>query len=150
MRSRIGTARRMRPGARALAHGLRIRAGAVVIAATLALTLGACGGAGGDSPGGGGARKAEPLGQKLGGSVATLVNCRDWKGGARERKLATIADIRNQVSRDDTGIETPPLSDSEALKLFNRECAQPYAQGGFRLYVIYTRAAGWAPLLRGD
>ena len=36
--------------------------------------------------------------------------CRDWAGGARDRKLATIADIRNQVNRDDTGIEAPPLS----------------------------------------
>ena len=90
---------------------------------------------------------AEPLGQKVGGSVATLVNCGDWAGGPRARKLATIADIRNQVSRDDTGIETPPLSDSEAMRLFDRECAKTYARG-FRLYVMYARAAGWAPLLR--
>lgn len=90
---------------------------------------------------------AEPLGKKLGGSVAPLASCRDWSGGARERKLATIADIRRQVNRDDTGIESPPLSDSEAMQLFDRECAQPYAKS-FRLYVIYARAAGWAPLLR--
>ena len=91
--------------------------------------------------------EAEPLGSKLGGSVATLVDCRDWSGGPRPRKLATIADIRNQVNRDDTGIEAPPLSDDEAMKLFDRECSTSYSQG-FRLYVIYARAAGWAPLLR--
>ena len=90
---------------------------------------------------------AEPLGKKLGGSVAPLANCRDWAGGARERKLATIADVRNQVNRDDTGVESPPLSNTEAMQLFDRECARPYARS-FRLYVIYARAAGWAPLLR--
>ena len=110
------------------------------IGATLVLALSACGSE--DEP-----RKAEPLGKKLGGSVASLANCRDWAGGAPERKLATIADIRSQVNRDDTGIETPPLSDSEAMQLFDRECAQSRARG-FRLYVIYSRAAGWAPLLR--
>jgi hypothetical protein len=100
----------------------------------------AAAGCGSDEP-------AEPLGKKLGGSVAPLANCADWQGGSRERKLATIADIRNQVNRDDSGIESPPLSDDEALKLFDRECAQPYAST-FRLYVIYARAAGWATLLR--
>jgi hypothetical protein len=109
-----------------------------IAAVAAALGVAACG----DEP-----RKAEPLGKKLGGSVATLVSCGDWAGGPRDRKLATIADIRNQVNRDDTGIETPPLSNSEALRLFDRECAKSYARG-FRLYVMYARAAGWAPLLR--
>ena len=123
-----------------------MRSRTAIASAAAALTLAACGG-GGDSAA---PRAAQPLGQKLGGSVAALVSCRDWKGGAHDRKLATIADIRNQVSRDDTGIKSPPLSDAEAMQLFNRECAQPYAQGAFRLYVIYTRAAGFAPLLRGS
>ena len=103
-----------------------------------ALVLAACGEA---------KEAAQPLGKQLGGSVAPLANCRDWAGGARERKLATIADIRRQVNRDDTGIKSPPLSDSEAMQLFDRECAQEHARG-FRLYVLYARAAGWAPLLR--
>lgn len=90
---------------------------------------------------------ARPLGQVLGGSVAPLVQCSDWTGGARARRLATIADIRNQVSRGDAGIKAPPLSDEEATALFDRACAAPYARG-FRLYVIYARAAGFAPLLR--
>lgn len=87
------------------------------------------------------------MGEKLGGSVAQLANCRDWSGGSGDRKLATVADIRRQVNRDDTGIEAPPLSDREAMMLFDRECAKPYARS-FRLYVLYARAAGWAPLLR--
>jgi hypothetical protein len=114
----------------------------VALVLVAALALGACGSDEGPKQ-----RFAEPLGQKLGGSVASLANCSDWAGGPRDRKLATIADIRSQVNRDDTGIEAPPLSDDEAMKLFDGECAKPYAKG-FRLYVIYARAAGWAPLLR--
>ena len=124
-------------------------AAAAVIAAAVALS--ACGGGGGDaaSASASGAQPpgAEPLGEKLGGSVAQLANCGDWDGGPRDRKLATIADIRNQVNRTDTGIDSPPLSDEEALSLFDSECAKPYAKG-FRLYVIYARAAGFAPLVR--
>jgi hypothetical protein len=89
-----------------------------------------------------------PLGTPVGGSVAPLVQCSDWRGGARDRKLATIADIRGQVNRDDTGIKAPPLSDTEAMALFDNACAPSYA-GSFRLYVLYARAAGYAPLRRG-
>jgi len=107
-----------------------------------ALAVGGCGDD--DKPA---AAAAKPLGESLGGSVAQLANCGDWAGGARDRKLATIADIRNQVNRDDTGIDTPPLSDKEALALFDRACAPAYARG-FRLYVLYARAAGFGPLVR--
>jgi hypothetical protein len=126
--------------------GTRRRISALIASALVALVVAGCGGgAGADGPAA--ATKARPLGKMLGGSVATLANCRDWNGGPRDRKLATIADIRNQVNRDDTGIETPPLSDSEAMQLFDRECARPWSKS-LRLYVMYARAAGWAPLLR--
>ncbi len=91
--------------------------------------------------------RAVPLGELLAGSVAPLAQCKDWVGGARVRKLATIDDIRNQVSRPDTGVSSPALSDQEALGLFDRACANGYARG-FRLYVLYARAAGFAPLVR--
>ena len=91
--------------------------------------------------------KAEPLGEILAGSVAPLVQCKDWVGGERIRKLATIDDIRNQVSRRDTGVSSPALSDEEALGLFDRACSNRYARS-FRLYVLYARAAGFAPLTR--
>lgn len=110
---------------------------AAALAAATALGLAACGEE----------EQAKPLGDELGGSVAPLADCADWKGGSRDRQLATVTAIRNQVSRDDTGVDTPPLSDEEATKLFDKECAAGYA-GGFRLYVIYARAAGFAPLLR--
>lgn len=92
--------------------------------------------------------RAKPLGPLLAGSVAPLAQCRHWVGGSRIRKLATIDDIRAQVNRRDTGISTPALSDEEAMGLFDRACANGYARG-FRLYVLYARAAGFAPLTRG-
>lgn len=91
--------------------------------------------------------RARPLGELLAGSVAPLVQCKDWVGGERIRKLATIDDIRNQVSRRDTGVSSPALSDEEAMGLFDRACSNRYARS-FRLYVLYARAAGFAPLTR--
>lgn len=79
--------------------------------------------------------------------MAQLAQCRDWNRGGRAEKLATIEDIRSQVNREDSGFEAPPLSDAEAMRLFDRACAAPYAQG-FRLYILYARAASAAPLLR--
>jgi hypothetical protein len=90
---------------------------------------------------------AEPLGQSIAGSVAQLAQCRDWNGGDEERKLATIADIREQVNRADSGVEAPALTDDEAMEMFDNACAEDFADG-FRLYVLYSRAAGFAPLLR--
>jgi hypothetical protein len=112
-------------------------------AVVLALVAGGCGD---DSESG--RREAKPLGPLLAGSVAHLAQCKDWVGGSRERKLATIEDIRAQVNRRDTGIDAPPLSDEEALGLFDRACSNSYARS-FRLYVLYARAAAFAPLTRG-
>ena len=90
---------------------------------------------------------AEPLGEELGGSVAQLAQCSDWNGGTEAEKLATIADIRAQVNREDSGVSAPPLTDEEAMEVFNNACSEEFADG-FRLYVVYARAAGFAPLLR--
>ena len=87
------------------------------------------------------------MGEETAGSVAQLAQCRDWNAATEPQKLATIEDIRGQVNREDTGIDAPPLTDDEAMQAFNASCAPDYAQG-FRLYLIYARAAGIAPLLR--
>lgn len=116
---------------------------AALAALLFSLVLTACSGDEGESR-----REVKPLGQQLAGSVAHLAQCKDWVGGSRERKLATIDDIRAQVSRRDTGIRSPPLSDEEALGLFDRACSNRFARS-FRLYVLYARAAGFAPLTRG-
>jgi hypothetical protein len=136
-----------------------MRAAAVAGAAALLLspaTLGGCGS--GDSDAGGAATEkrsdevvdisgTDPVGQKLGGSVAQLVTCRDWRGANEEERLATIADIRRQLAPQDSGIELPQLTDEEAARVFDSSCRIEWA-GGFRLYKLYAQAAGFVTLER--
>ena len=89
----------------------------------------------------------DPVGQMVAGSVAALVTCRDWKGADEEERLATIADIRNQLAPQDSGIEVPELTDEEAAGVFDNGC-DIEASGGFRLYKLYAQAAGFVTLKR--
>ena len=134
------------------------RNGVAAILAVAALTFVGCGG-GGEAEAG---SEPEPerqsggvidisgtdaVGENLAGSVAALVECRDWNGATEEEKLATIEDVRSQVTPDDVGIRTPRLSDEEALMIFDNTCEPVWAQG-FRLYKLYARAVAFAPLAR--
>jgi hypothetical protein len=110
--------------------------------AVAVLAASACG----DSDEGGGTG-AEPLGHEAAGSVAPLAQCRDWNRGTEDEQLATIAEIRDQVNLESSGVEAPALSDEEAMEVFDNACAENFAKG-FRLYVLYARAAGFAPLTR--
>jgi hypothetical protein len=112
--------------------------GLAALAAVGSLVLSACGDARESED-------AEPVGQELGGSVAALVQCRDWVEATEAEKLATIADIRSQVNREDAGVTTSELSDEEAMEVFENGCDEPYA-AGFRLHVMYARAAAFKPL----
>lgn len=114
----------------------------LVAAAAAALALAACG-----SDDGGGEPEAKPLGQERAGSVAPLVQCRDWVKGDEAEKLATIEEIRRQINLKDGPVKAPPLTDEEAMQVFNNACSESFA-AGFRLYVLYARAAGFAPLTR--
>ena len=138
-----------------------MRAAAVAGAAATLLLLVALGGCGSDGGGSGddatAAGKAsdevvdisgtEPVGDMLGGSVAQLVTCRDWKGASEEERLATIADVRSQLAPQDSGIELPQLTDEEAEQMFDSSCRPDWA-GGFRLYKLYAQAAGFVTLKR--
>ena len=90
---------------------------------------------------------AQALGEEKSGSVAPLVQCRDWVAGTELEKLATIRDIRSQINVESGTVQTPPLSDDEAREVFDSACSNSFAQT-FRLYVLYSRAAGFAPLMR--
>ena len=87
------------------------------------------------------------VGQVRVGSVASLVQCRDWVRGTREQRLATIGDIRGQLHPAGNVEPQPDLTDDEAYDLFQRACSQPFASG-FRLYKLYARAAAFSSLLR--
>lgn len=89
----------------------------------------------------------EPVGEMTAGSVASLVECRDWNAATAEQQLATIADVRSQINLEDSGIDGPSLTDSEAQEMFDNSCEPTWAQG-FRLYKLYARAVGWVTLKR--
>lgn len=99
-------------------------------------------GCGGDE---GGGQAVEPVGQELGGSVAPLAQCRDWVEATDEEQLATVEDIRSQVNREDAGVTSSALTDDETIEVFDSGCDEAYAQG-FRLHVMYARAAAFKPL----
>jgi hypothetical protein len=49
------------------------------------------------------------------------------------------------VNREDAGVTSFALTDEEAIKVFDNGCDEAYAQG-FRLHVMYARAASFKPL----
>jgi hypothetical protein len=110
------------------------------VALLAALLLVSCGG---DSDGSA-EKKAKPVGQMLAGSVAPTAQCRDWDGGTRAERLATIEDIREQINLKDSAVQTPELSDKAAYRILDTICARPYA-AGFKLYKLYARADSFAP-----
>jgi hypothetical protein len=113
---------------------------AVVLLGVGALALGACGEES-DRP------EAQPVGEVQVGSVAPLAQCRDWNRGSRAEKLATIEDIREQVNLQDAPVETPPLTDEQAYRVFENACEAEFASS-FRLYKLYARAAAFEPLVQ--
>ncbi len=90
---------------------------------------------------------ADALGGEKAGSVSSGVQCSDWVEGTDDEKLATIADLRGQLNRQDSAVSAPALSDEEAMETFEGACSEPYA-ASFKLYVLYARAAAFAPLTR--
>lgn len=91
-----------------------------------------------------------PVGEVTAGSVAQLAACRDWNEASLEQKLATIEDVRSQVSQvsqEGTGVAAPALTDEEALEVLDSSCEPSWAES-FRLYKIYARAAAFVPLKR--
>lgn len=113
---------------------------ALAVALVAAAAAGGCG-----SDDGAPTATAAAVGQELGGSVAPLAQCRDWVEATEEEKLATIADIRSQVNREDLGVEASELTDDEAMEVFENGCDEVRALG-FRLHVMYARAAAFKPL----
>ncbi len=112
------------------------RGGRALLAA-LMVALCACG----DDSGSDG--KAKPVGDTLVGSVAPLAQCRDWAGGTRDERLATIDDIREQINLKDSAVQTPELSDKAAYRIIDANCSRPYA-ASLRLYKLYARADSFA------
>jgi hypothetical protein len=113
---------------------------AALIAATACLPLSACG-----EDEANGASDAQPVGPNRAGSVAQLADCTDWNSGDDAEKLATVQDIQAQVNQAGADGPTPDLPDGQAVDVLDNICENDYA-AGFRLYKLYVRAAGFAPL----
>ena len=111
----------------------RLAAAAAILAATATLGCGSDDGAG-----------SEPTADY--GAMAALAQCHDWARRDEAERLETIETIRAQINLPDGPVETPSLSDEEAYDLFERACEPAHAKD-VRLYIVYSRAAGFSSLL---
>jgi hypothetical protein len=73
--------------------------------------------------------------------------CSDWRKGSVEQRRGTVVQIREFAGGpvgSSRGIQRGPvLDDWRAYQLLDRWCSRRFARG-FRLYLLYTRAAAFA------
>jgi len=91
---------------------------------------------------------AEGVGLVVAGSTAQFANCGDWRRGTVAQRYATVADIRGQLTPQSSLTEDSDLSDRSAYRIFQSSCATDGADQ-LRLYKVYARAQGFAPLSTG-
>jgi hypothetical protein len=114
----------------------------------VALTLAAgCGGDDGPAAGakGAGAAKAKPVGIERAGSVTQYADCDDWRAGSPAERRATVSELRGQLTPQTSETAESPLADERAYEILQKACEPDYA-GSLRLYKLYVRAQGFAPL----
>ena len=80
-------------------------------------------------------------------STAQFANCRDWRGGSRKRRYATIEDIRGQLTPQSSESAVSDLSNKKAYRIFQRVCASEFSDE-LRLYKLYARAQAFAPFTK--
>ena len=106
-------------------------------------------GCGGDDGGGGdgaaASADAKPVGEPSAGSVVQYADCGDWKSGSVDERRATVRELRGQLTPQRSATAVSALSDDRAYALFQKACAPAYA-GSLRLYKLYVKAQGFAPL----
>ena len=91
------------------------------------------------------AESAAPVGEPNQGSVVQFADCDDWNKGSVERKQATVVALRGQLTPQGDPNAESSLADDRALEILDHACTPSYA-GSLRLYKIYVRAQGFAPL----
>ena len=111
-----------------------------------AVALAGCG-ADGDASSG---EESEPVdirgvGLVVAGSTAQFANCRDWRGGTKDERYATIEDIRGQLTPQGSEGEVSDLTDEAAYEVFQSACEAEFSNE-LRLYKLYARAQAFAPL----
>lgn len=118
---------------------------AVVAAALVAACLCAGCDSGDDSAASAGSQHAHSVGPRIAGSVVQYADCADWRRGTKAQREATVLELRDQLTVQSQRDTASPLPDAKAYGIFQRTCRQSYA-GSLRLYKLYARAQGFAPL----
>jgi hypothetical protein len=85
------------------------------------------------------------VGLVRGNSTAQFANCKDWRGGSREQRYATIEDIRGQLTPQSSRTAESDLTDDAAYAVFQHACAADFSDK-LRLYKLYARAQAFAVL----
>ena len=116
-----------------------------LLAALLVTALDA--GCGGDEDADQSRPAAQPVGQEKvsGGSVAQYADCGDWGKGTEAERYATIEELRGQLTPQTSTTAESSLSDERAYEILTSACRPSYAES-LRLYKLYARAQGFAPL----
>ena len=116
----------------------------IALAAVAAVLLAGCGD-GGDGPADPMGATAQSVGKRSAGSVVQFADCDDWRRGTRAEREATVLELRDQLTQQSERSAQSPLRDERAYALFQKACKPDYA-GSLRLYKLYVRAQGFAPL----
>lgn len=129
------------------------RAGTAGALVALAALIAACGGGGtGGRPAAerraATATVAEPAAIQRAGTVAELADCGDWRRFSRAQRYEAIAEIRGLLTPQRSRSAASPVSDARAYEVFQRACGPAYA-ASLRLYKLYVRVKGFAPLSGG-
>lgn len=118
----------------------------------LALALGVAAGCqdADDSPGGqaeasDGGGQAQPVGEESAGSVTQYADCEDWRKGSEDERRATVVELRGQLTPQTSETAESPLPDDRAYEILQKAC-KPSFSASLRLYKLYVRAQGFAPL----
>ena len=120
----------------------------LAVALVGAVLLGGCGGDDKDPParaGASGEEKAESVGRRSAGSVVQFADCDDWRRGSRAEREVTVVELRDQLTIQSARSSASPLPDDRAYEIFQKACKPDFA-GSLRLYKLYARAQGFAPL----
>jgi hypothetical protein len=88
---------------------------------------------------------AQPVGKESAGSVTQFANCDNWRAGSPAERRATVVELRRQLTPQGAEEAKSPLADGRAYEILQKACAPSYA-GSLRLYKLYVRAQGFAPL----
>jgi hypothetical protein len=91
------------------------------------------------------AESAKPVGSPSAGSVVQFADCGDWRRGSNAERFATIKELRGQLTPQTSPTAASPLGDERAYEILDRACKFETAES-LRLYKLYVRAQGFAPL----